>query len=1111
MSAPARGRRLPAPGVRMACVTALALLATLFPVAMVYAANCTYVGPVAGGSWHNATNWDCGHVPGSGDQASIPSGLDVALAADATVGTLAMAGGFPPMITFSGEAILAAGAFFVDQARLQGTGTLTVAGTFAKSTNGTLFISDSVDLVLNGPGTHQGGTITICTLNAPAPGDMTLQINDTFTIVDGTSVNPFDCTPPGAPIHVNPGGHLIKTGGGQKTSQTAIDNDGTITAQEGTFVLSGGSGHALGATSDGTYLAEAGAELQFHAGPPLIGGSMGGGGTIHINALDMQLLAGATLDPQVFQLTGSVWLLGADPVDLPVFNLTGGTLESDRPVTAHVMNVTGGTLQRDFTLTVAADGSFSKTTGGAFFISQAGAEATAADLVLDANATLDGGQICVNANGAFTDWPNLHINRDFTIGAGASTAAFPCGGVTHVNGPTGHVHRAGSGTTNFGGALDVAGGTVTVGTGQTFQLDHGITLTGGGVLSGAGQITGSVTNTGGTVRPGASPGTLFVTGNYTQGPGATLEVDVNGTAQGTQYDHLAVGGAASLDGTLAVVQGAGFDPQESDTFQFLTSASRTGTFASLTGATLPSGKTYSLDYPGAPDFGARLLVQPAPPNGDVIVTNCDDPALATLAAVAGDLIVENLAACTGLSLPSLTQVAGNLVISGNPSMSNLDLGSLTDVTGNVTITENGSTGLLDLGSLTAVAGNLTITDNGSATVTVGADGGVVGNLTLQSTGAGNLDLGSNDTTGTLILDLTGYDQVRGATGGGDTSVSNATAEAVMHVTLPDATFDKPVSFTITHLDPSTLAPEAGTGADGNPATVDGIAAYQFEFGVPTLGVDATLTFEILLDGLDQATRDEFLAALAAGNATLATHGDDPGATYQAFPICAGADVPTAAGCVLVETLDANGQPTTGAPKIVRFTGVTDHFSTWAVAVVEAVTDDTPPIIDPHADITVEATGPDGTVVDYIAPAATDAVDGPVSVSCSPPSGSLFAAGPGGLDSAATLVSCGASDAHGNSAHPVTFEVTVLGARDQLTGLSASVRASSIPRLSKGVLMATLKIALWWLSRDRPVLAYRALELFVSVVRIHDRSGRIPSALAAEWIGSARQIEHVIGY
>ena len=41
----------------------------------------------------------------------------------------------------------------------------------------------------------------------------------------------------------------------------------------------------------------------------------------------------------------------------------------------------------------------------------------------------------------------------------------------------------------------------------------------------------------------------------------------------------------------------------------------------------------------------------------------------------------------------------------------------------------------------------------------------------------------------------------------------------------------------------------------------------------------------------------------------------------------------------VQLLDANEQPTTGTPAIVRFVGVVGHFSTWGVALVTAASTD----------------------------------------------------------------------------------------------------------------------------------------------------------------------------
>ena len=82
-----------------------------------------------------------------------------------------------------------------------------------------------------------------------------------------------------------------------------------------------------------------------------------------------------------------------------------------------------------------------------------------------------------------------------------------------------------------------------------------------------------------------------------------------------------------------------------------------------------------------------------------------------------------------------------------------------------------------------------------------------------------------------------------------------------------------------------------------------------------------------------------------------------------------------------------------------------------------IVDATPPVFSGvPADMTVEATGPDGAVVTYTKPAATDNFDGPREVTCAPASGSTFAI-------ATTMVTCSASDTVGNTA-TARFNVTV---------------------------------------------------------------------------------------
>ncbi len=82
-----------------------------------------------------------------------------------------------------------------------------------------------------------------------------------------------------------------------------------------------------------------------------------------------------------------------------------------------------------------------------------------------------------------------------------------------------------------------------------------------------------------------------------------------------------------------------------------------------------------------------------------------------------------------------------------------------------------------------------------------------------------------------------------------------------------------------------------------------------------------------------------------------------------------------------------------------------------------VVDTTAPVIAGHADITIETTSSSGASVTYTSPATSDTVDGAGLAACSPASGGLFPVGD-------TVVTCNATDAHGNSAQPVTFTVHV---------------------------------------------------------------------------------------
>ena len=86
----------------------------------------------------------------------------------------------------------------------------------------------------------------------------------------------------------------------------------------------------------------------------------------------------------------------------------------------------------------------------------------------------------------------------------------------------------------------------------------------GGTLAGFGTITGSVINSG-----IVAPGTLQLSGNYTQNLCGTLLIGIAGLAP-SQHGLLAVNGHASLAGTLQLIGLGGFTLHAGDQVTFLT-------------------------------------------------------------------------------------------------------------------------------------------------------------------------------------------------------------------------------------------------------------------------------------------------------------------------------------------------------------------------------------------------------------------------------------------------------------------------------------------------------------------------------------------------------------
>jgi sugar lactone lactonase YvrE len=259
---------------------------------------------------------------------------------------------------------------------------------------------------------------------------------------------------------------------------------------------------------------------------------------------------------------------------------------------------------------------------------------------------------------------------------------------------------------------------------------------------------------------------------------------------------------------------------------------------------------------------------------------------------------------------------------------------VAQIVGNLTIANNSLATVIDIGSVVSVGGNVSINDNEGATVIdLGALDSVGGDLWVESTGTGTFDA-TACVAGSTNIDATGYATVLATTAQTGTTQVTSTNDNSVTVELQPGTFNSCVNFALTRIlvSPGT----GGTDANGNPIALYAVDAYQIQFGVPTLGQPATLTFDIVMAHLNTARQVEVLEALNAGLVTLITRSDAPTASsFQAFPVCAAGQEPTVDGCVGLEKLDEDGNPSPGtmSPAIVRFTSVVGHFSTWGVAII----------------------------------------------------------------------------------------------------------------------------------------------------------------------------------
>ena len=252
----------------------------------------------------------------------------------------------------------------------------------------------------------------------------------------------------------------------------------------------------------------------------------------------------------------------------------------------------------DLTVGNVGSGTLSVTGGGQ--VMSAGGFVGKADQV--SVATIDGvGSKWINSG-------DLHVGQGFSdflyildggqvIDSAASIGTVANGnGTVVVAGANSNWTSAGSVTLGGPGAATLsvsAGASVSIGTTIPGSM---LSVSALGIVKGDGVISGKVSSSG-VIAPGNGIGALSVTGDVAQTATGQLQIELDGTVPGSQYDQLVVTGAVALNGSLQVVMIGGFKPSSGESFNIVTATGGvTGLFASAPLPSLAGGLILNLQY-----------------------------------------------------------------------------------------------------------------------------------------------------------------------------------------------------------------------------------------------------------------------------------------------------------------------------------------------------------------------------------------------------------------------------------------------------------------------------------------------------------------------------------
>ena len=485
-------------------------------------------------------------------------------------------------------------------------GTINNNGNFqlngGNGTNSYLQIANNVTL-------QGGGTLS---MNVNTAGSGTDYIQQAASGLTLTNVNN---TIQGAGVIGNGGLSLVNEAGGiinaNSSAQALTLNGGPITNAGLLEATSGGTLQISGTTvnnSGGNITAGNGSTVQLLDSADIQGGTLNNNGswfgTVNGNTVSLD---GTT--------KGALTINGNYTSDLNTQTYLYGTINNNGNFQLNGGNGTNSYLQIANNVTLQGGGTLTLNVasgGGTDYIQQAASGLTLTNVdntIQGAGVIGNGGLTFVNEHGgtvlANAPGQTLELNGGsvtnsgtFQVNGGSTlliATSFTTSGTVNIGvlndhatsllqmaGGNDYVQTAGTTT------LWNAGSTLEVASGQAVRIE-------GGLLQGFGTIQGDLINSG-TVHPGDGPGTLNVTGNFTQNSAGVLDIQIGGLNQGSDYSLLNVTGTAALAGTLDVSLFGGFTPTTGETFTILTSAGLNGSMFEYYNGLQEGNITFTVTY-----------------------------------------------------------------------------------------------------------------------------------------------------------------------------------------------------------------------------------------------------------------------------------------------------------------------------------------------------------------------------------------------------------------------------------------------------------------------------------------------------------------------------------